>query len=204
MVYKVTTTQYFQEDPAKVGNFHARSRDLWNDYVWRNRSHLVAVMNGMPEMPVTREWVMANISDFFDTINDYYGTDSAQRWRTIMEAQTTEMIQLLDYIKKPPVNFNINTDMFVQDLVTKLKNSASELFDLMSTLNPGAWNMLNIKNQLMDLVETWFSQINMRLIKNWNEDLTATDRCFDTARQLAHVFASGIVQQSPDRFAIAT
>jgi hypothetical protein len=203
MVYKVTTTQYFQEDPAKIGNFHARARDLWNDYIWRNRSHLVAMMNSMPELPAAREWVMANTTDFFDVINDYYGTDAAQRWRSIMETQTADMIQFLDYVKKPPVNFNINTDTFVQEIIDKLKTDAAELFDFMASLNPGAWNVVNLKSQLVDIVETWLSQTKMRLIKNWNEDFAATDKAFDVARQIAHQFATGIVEQNPDRFSLA-
>ena len=204
MVYKVTTTQYFQEDPAKIGNFHARVRDLWNDYVWRNRTHLVAMMNSMPEMSAAREWVVANTSDFYDVVNDYYGADSAQRWKSIMESQTADMIELLDYLKKPPTNFNINTDAFVQEVVGKLKSEMSELFDFMATLNPGAWNILNLKNQLTDIIEAWLSQANMRLIKNWNEDLAATDKVFDIARQIAHQFATGIVEQNPDRFAMSS
>lgn len=204
MVYKVTTTQYFQEDPAKIGNFHAQIRDLWNDYVWRNRTHLVAMMNGMPEMPLAREWVMANTNDFYDVVNDYYGADSAQRWKSIMESQTADMIQLLDYLKKPPVNFNVNTDAFVQEVVDKLKFGMTELFDLMATLNPGAWNILNLKNQLTDIIEAWLSQAKMRLIKSWNEDLEATDKVFDVARQVAFEFATGIVEQNPDRFAVSS
>ncbi len=204
MVYKVTTTQYFQEDPAKIGNFHARSRDLWNDYIWRNRSHLVASMNNMPEVPATREWVMANVTDYYTVINDYYGADAAQRWRSIMESQVTDLIQLLDYVKKPPVNFNINNDTFIQDILGQLRSNANEWFDFMATLNPGTWNTINLKNQLNDLIEAWFSQVNMRLIKNWNEDLAAADKSFDVARQISHDFATGIVEQNPDRFAMSS
>jgi hypothetical protein len=204
MVYKVTTTQYFQEDLAKIGNFHAQMRDLWNDYIWRNRSHLVAAMNSTPEMMAAREWVTANITDYYNVIKDYYDADSAQRFRDILESQVTDLIQLLDYIKKPPVNFNINTDTFVQEIVARLNTNATEMFEFLATVNSGAWNTINLKNQLLDLVEAWLSQIKMRMIKNWNEDLAATDKSFDVARQIAHQFATGIVEQNPDRFAISS
>lgn len=121
-----------------------------------------------------------------------------------MESQVTDMIQLLDYVKKPPVNFNINTDTFVQEIIARLNTTATEMFEFLATVNPGAWNTINLKNQLLDLVEAWLSQIKMRMIKNWNEDLAATDKSFDVARQIAHQFATGIVEQNPDRFAMSS
>lgn len=202
MVYRVIT-EYFQEDPAKIGNFNAQCINLWNDYVWRNRSHIVSCLSDLPDLSANRDWVRVNVEDFVSVMNEYFGKDASDRFRTIMTDLTADMIQLLDYLKKPPVNFNLTSDKFVIDMSEKVKQGFSDLYDFLASTNPGVWNSQRLKTLIDQMAEFWVSQLQMRMVKNWNEDLNAVDKTFDMAREIAIIFADGIVKQFPEKFAMS-
>jgi hypothetical protein len=204
MVYKVVTTEYFVEDPIKISNFMVRCRDLWNDYAWLSREHIIASTNNFSELSIVRERCQTNIGDMSVVITDYYGEGQGKRFRDLMERFYVTQIEFLDYVKKPPVNFNPGTDKYIQELRTKMDSTVSELFDLLAGLNPGAWNKFTLQSLIMDIKEAWISQVMMRYNKSWMEDLQALDKMFDLCREMGHGFGDGIIKQFPDRFAKPT
>jgi hypothetical protein len=202
MVYRVIT-EYFQEDPAKIGNFNAQCINLWNDYVWRNRSHVVSCLADLPDLSANRDWVKGNVTDLSSVIEEYFGKDPGTRFREVMTDLVTDMIQISDYFKRPPNNFNISTDKFVVDMFAKLRKDYTDLFDLLSNLNPGVWNSQRLKTLVDQMAEYWISQFQMRMARAWNEDMNAVDKTFDMAREIANIFADGIVKQFPEKFAMS-
>lgn len=199
MVYKVTT-EYFQEDPELVQKFRHLSRDHWTDHVWRHRAYLVSSLAELPDFDTALDWSYKNDNAIAATIAKYYGDNYAQKFVEIMSRWTGTMASMLTYLKKPPANFNANTDAYFLELKKRWEDEIMSIADLLSTMNPSYWNKTVMEKIFSSLVDLWMMQIANRISKNWTQDLEALDKSFALARDIADLFADGTIQQNLDKF----
>lgn len=200
MVYRVTT-EYFEEDPKLIEEFTLAARDVWADYVWRNRNYIVSSLSSLGDMDTALNWVIQNNEDVSALIAKYYGDDNGKKVMDLLSEMSTTTSSLMVYLKKPPANFRWETDEYLKSLLGKWQEKTDQLVLLLNVLNPLQWPRDTLQNIFNDLRRLWILQITSRQSSNWTEDLTALDRTFDLIRSFASVFTGGVVQQNPERFA---
>lgn len=201
MVYRVTT-EYFQEDPSLILKFQNLSRDHWNDYIWRNRNYLVSSLANLPDFDTALDWAYKNDSAIASTVSKYYGDGNGQKFFETMSAFTGVMASMMVYLKKPPANFNFNTDPYFLDLKKKWLGFAVEIAVILSALNPQHWKQPVVEKIFTGFVDLWLAQIMSRSDKNWIEDIKSTDQIYTLSREFADIFADGVIQQNPEKFSV--
>lgn len=179
--------------------FRTESSDEWNDYVWRTRNLLIARYYSNPDVIEARAWVNQNIEDIGNRIGTYYGATSATETKRLMTECLDRMLNVLDYLRNAPSNFELETDRQLGEMLMRWRDCVDTLVNFLSSLNP-TWNQIDLKNTLDDFREFWWNQIRSRRTAEWNRDLSYLDRAFDNAAKMSAIVVKGITEQHASSF----
>jgi hypothetical protein len=166
-------------------------RVLWADHVIWTRQYIVAAVANDPSAENAAARLLRNQDEIGNAIVPFYGQAAGTRLAGLLRDHILIAVDLVTAAKAGNATAQADADR-------RWRANAGDIATFLSGANPN-WpraTLLAMLNQHLDLTT---QEAVARLQRNWAADVTAFDRIFDQAMEMADALTAGIRAQFPGR-----
>lgn len=167
-------------------------RKLWADHAIWTRQYAVSALDNAPDMVAAKERLLKTPDNIGNSFVPYYGEGTGRKLAELLRKHVLLGVDLIEFAKAGDQK-NFET----QD--SKWTVNADEIAGFLSQTNPH-WtkdDMFDLLHQHLTLTK---KQVEARLDKRWNDDVTAFDDVFTEINTVADTISQGIMKHFPDKF----
>jgi hypothetical protein len=170
-------------------------RKLWEDHVVWTRNVILCIIDDLPGADQAVNRLLKNQDDIGNAIKPVYGDEAGKRLTALLRTHITQAADLLKAAKK--------SDQPEFDRLNKLWfQNADEISAFLSDANPH-WKLADMKKMMHDHLTLTLEEAVARQKKDYAADVIAYDKVHDEILAMADMLSDGIIQQFPDKFAMA-
>lgn len=181
------------QQASKASDLHDGMRKLWEDHVSWTRLFVVSTLGGLPDREAATKRLLQNQVDIGDAIKPYYGDAAGTQLTVLLKAHILAAADLVGALMRS------DSDRAAAAKTTWQAN-ADEIATLLSSANPAAWPLSDMKAMMREHLDLTTAEVAARLAHDWEADIAAYTRIRDQALTMADMLCSGIQQQFPGKF----
>lgn len=190
-MYRIIT--YYYEDEAKIAGLYAQSKKLWNEHVCYTRSAIISLLTGSADVDAISARLMKNQDEIGQLLYPYYSTEEAEAFTGVLKEHITLAIALVNAVKAG------------EDTTAPTKawyDNGEAMLTWMENENPHYWSRVVTQPLWNDHLKYTSDEVNARLKEDWSGDLDAFDMNRSCMQKWAELYATGIVYNNMDMFAV--
>ena len=179
---------------TKVTELRIGLHDLWVEHVVWTRQYIVAAAADSPDAGFAAERLLKNQDQIGDAIEQYYGDEAGEQLTSLLKDHILIAVDLLEAAKA-------GDQSALEQIEEKWYDNADDIASFLSEANPN-WikaDMVNMLNEHLLLTKT---EAVARLTGDYATDVENFDALYKHAVSMSDAFASGIVAQFQEQFAI--
>lgn len=188
-MYKIVT--YYEEDPEAIENFRNLSENVWNSHVFYTRNAILSILSGTEDLDDAVDRLMRNQDDIGMLMEPHYGEDTVEQFVDLLKKHISIAGELVKAAKN-------NEDLVPWQ--TAWKENGDAIVSFMSTVNPANWSRTIIAPLWSQHMNLTVRSVISRLNKDWANDIASCDSNIECIRELADIFANGIIAQNIESF----
>jgi hypothetical protein len=195
MLGGLTAARTVAQSSSKVTSldFHAAMRKLWEDHITWTRLYIVSAAADLKDKDLVAERLLQNQVDIGDAIKPFYGDDAGTKLATLLKEHITGAVAVLDAAKA-------GDKAKLDEANKKWYANADEIATFLSTANPKAWPLDEMKMQMKMHLDLTLQEAVDRLGGKFADDIKDYDKVHEHILGLADALSNGIISQFPDRF----
>ncbi|MFV0395676.1 MAG: LysM peptidoglycan-binding domain-containing protein [Coprobacillaceae bacterium] len=170
----------------------AAMRLAWEQHVYWTRLLLISIADRLGDQQATTNRLLENPYDIAKIFSNYYSTEVTNTIANLLTTHLQIGAALITALRDGnTTEANRLNQLWYQN--------ADQMALTFSQINPnyGYQEMKDMLDRHLDLTT---QEVNMRLAKNYIEDINAFDIVEQEALHMADMFSTGIIRQFPNRF----
>ena len=183
---------YRQSISQSSVHFNNSFRKLWIDHTIWTRSYIVSAIGGLEDQEEVLNRLLKNQDDIGNAIKPFYGQAAGNQLAKLLREHILIAGKVVDAAKSG------NQENLNKYNVEWYKN-ADDIADFLSKANPN-WNNKELKELLYMHLKLVTDQVVARIKKDWNAEISASDKGEDHIITMADTLSNGIIKQFPNQF----
>ena len=168
-------------------------RRLWAQRGFWTRNYLVDVLDELPSQDTTLQRLMQNQVALGEAMKPFHGDAAGTQLTAALQENVTHAGQLI-------IATRDGEEVLVEHLTARWQESTDRLAEILADQNQ-ALSRTELQLQLRRLRDATLQQVNERLAKNWDGELSATDAAMAHSLLLADAIAGALTAQFPAKIA---
>ncbi len=173
------------------GDLRSAMRTLWAEHVIWTRQYIVAELEWAPSAEQAAARLLRNQEEIGNAIVPCYGQQAGTQLANLLKEHIQIAVQLVAAAKA-----GNSAGQTAED--GRWRQNADEIATFLSAANPH-WPKADLLRMLNDHLNLTTQEAVARLQGNWSADITAFDRIFAQAMEMADALTDGIRRQFPGR-----
>jgi hypothetical protein len=177
---------------AKGTQLREGMRKLWSDHVIWTREYIVAAIEGSPDAKAAAARLLKNQEDIGGAVAAFYGKSAGDRLTGLLKQHILIAVDLIGAAKA-------NDQVKYGAADQQWQKNGEEIADFLSQANPN-WPKATLANMMAMHLRTTTKEVQARLNKKWDEDVTAFDEVYTHILHMSDALSDGIIKQFPQKF----
>jgi hypothetical protein len=167
-------------------------RSLCENHANWTRNLIFCVIDDLPGKEEAFAQLLENQEKIGETIQSFYGTETAIRFTDLMGLHIFMAGHLLNTVKKEDA-------VQYEEINSDLENNADAIADLLCKTNPDL-SSADMKLMLQINLELTIEEAKARMEKDYVADIKVYEKAHAEMNKFADMLSEGIIRQFPDRF----
>jgi hypothetical protein len=168
-------------------------RKLWSEHAFLTKRFVVSYLGGLNDVQAITERLMKNQQDIGDALKPFYGKEAGQSVANLLK----DHIKIASEVVKAA---KAGDDKALKDADARWHKNADEIAAFLAKANPTYWNEQEWKDMFYEHLQLVTNSVNLRLKKQWSEDMNNFDVYYDQILEMADTISYGILHQFPNKF----
>lgn len=167
-------------------------RRLWSEHAFWLRDVIIATVGQQPDQKAAVERVMKNQEDIGQAMGSYYGKSAGEQLTKLLKEHESIGAEVITAARD-------NQKTKQEEADKRWHQNAQQIAELLAKWNP-AWSKESMTDMMNKHLATTTDEVKARIDKNWDGDVKAFDKAYESILSMADDLTEGIVKQFPDKF----